>query len=867
MLELNSPYSKFIAQLRNTAFHLGIRLDFLDLETIQVQNGYGFDFGKIVLNSESLADSAKMKAENLLFMNTEKVELWQNGELASYAAFDNFISNERIQKSIQNKFLTKTFPKFDKEKQAFFFVANKTIEHNKEQFQKTPPTNQEFHKAVGKLLSYLRKYLNPQSNRNDVIELANLHTIFKLLFQLQPNYEKSLNGNWVFRQFELVSEVFSFEELKENTFLSYLESGDSQLLRAVLQGVQSSEKYGHRIANFEELGSLNKYANPIIDNEEREANKSKSGGFEHENILYVNFQNSASENGKPSRFSPLLSDYYLSLSQEKESLWLNPFMVSKPAENENSLFNSNDFEQTISHELSKQFSLIIGDFRTPTQEKFERGYQQVSEMLEVEIKEVFGEIPTKIATKNWMKWLVSSLQKLENQGSVCFLAPLDLAESESCISVRLILTELFGAIGIEKYISAPKPYAIYKLSKFKKASGGVGEKLVDYSVTTSMKVQDIDNQTIGLFNLQYKSSCKAWLSQSESHYFDQIPLLKSKQNEFGFHLFEDKKVDEKLPRICFQRNASNYYFMWNLNETETTHQFQKLTPKAIFYFRKLYEGQLAIPKYLSAEILLGELKEISRFSKQMPVLQKWSVRLSEKLLEGKLEKVPISNSVTILQEIEGYSEKIKRLAKGANERKTTFAIMQKHLRSMKVEIEQQLETEKELSEKLETVQEDTILFYIYAVLQNPTLQEKYRRIHQNYLPRVALFTDFWTWSKLGKELVESFQLLNPTKEGIGNWESEGEIEIQKPTFDSKRKRLFSEGKLVLSEIPEQVFLPKLGKTLLIKHLLKQYSQASSKSEMEKMIQICVNYWQVLEKIRIFSESTAPFYFNYNEQIS
>jgi hypothetical protein len=431
-----------------------------------------------------------------------------------------------------------------------------------------------------------------------------------------------------------------------------------------------------------------------------------------------------------------------------------------------------------------------------------------------------------------------------------------------------MLIELFEEIEVEKYISAPKPYGIYKFSGFNKMINRVGESLIGYNSAKSLMVQNVGNQEVGALGLLKGLSKKTWLSQSESSYFDQIPLFDSEQNNFGFHLFADKEIDVELSKISFQRNSSDCYFLWNSGEAEATHHFQKLTPKAIVYFRKFYKKQLSIPKYLRGKTLLAELKELFRFSKQLPVLEKLSVRLFEKL--GKESNlILLSDSKDVLLGINAYMEKIKQLAKGANERKTTFAIMQKHLLNMKLEIEKQVANEKQLSEKLELIQEEAILFYVYAVLQNPILHKKYSRIYQEYLPRVALFHDFWTWSELGRELVESLQLLNPTKKEFGNWEDKGvdELELIKLTFDIRRRKLLSDGKVVLNDIPEAVFLPKLGKTPLVKYLLKLQKSALLKSEVNKIMELCLNYWQVLEKIQIFSEHSTPFYFNYNEQIS
>lgn len=662
----------------------------------------------------------------------------------------------------------------------------------------------------------------------------------------------------------MVSFELDFKDLERHKFLKHYKNQSLQFYRAFLQELQSAIKFGHKVANFEELDSLNKTANPLLNGKD----------FESRETLHVNFQNleiEEAETVETVRLAPLVSDYYLSLWQGKSVFWINQLSVSQQVEANYGLFESNSFEQEISSQLSRHFPLIVGDFRTPLQEKFERGYQQVSEKLEVEIDGFFGKIPNKIVRKNWMKWLVSALSKLEDKGNLCFIAPLDLAESESCLGIRKKVAELFGEAEIKKHLLASKPFAVYKFTGFKKTLGGVGEKPADYKSTFTTKVQNIDSQEFSISDTLSSFNVKTWLSQSESNYFDGIPLMKSKQNGFGFFLFEPKKANDKSPKITFTRNNNDFYFLWNdgrnENYIESTHEFQKLTSKAVSYFQKFYEKQLEIPKYLETDLLKAQLKEISRFSKQLPVLHKLSEKLTDKIPKGKSNKVPISESESILEEIENYASKIKQLAKGANERKTTFALMQKHLRTMKANIDSQLENEKQLLEKLAKVNEESVFHYIHAVLNNPTTQKQFARIHQNYLPRVALFHDFWVWSELGGQLAESLETNEQINQFVGNWELEEEasceIEIGKLTFDVRNQKAYIDGKLIVSEIPEDVFLPKLGKTHLVKHLAKQLSNPVSKNQLNQILTVCRNYWQVLEKIRILGEESKSYNFNYN----
>lgn len=193
MTEQILPYSKFLARLWNIAFHLGFSVDLDDDSAIAIlKDSYGFDFGKMILNETSLSDSVKIKARNLLFVNSEKIELWQNGELLEFSELEGFMLSERSQKNISNKFFAQQVSDFDKEKVDFISIAKLAIQNNKEEFQKNPTSKLAFHEAIGKLLNYIRKYLNPQANRNDVIELAVAHYVCKLILQNSTDFEKVL---------------------------------------------------------------------------------------------------------------------------------------------------------------------------------------------------------------------------------------------------------------------------------------------------------------------------------------------------------------------------------------------------------------------------------------------------------------------------------------------------------------------------------------------------------------------------------------------------------------------------------------------------------------------------------------------------
>jgi predicted helicase len=123
---------------------------------------------------------------------------------------------------------------------------------------------------------------------------------------------------------------------------------------------------------------------------------------------------------------------------------------------------------------------------------------------------------------------------------------------------------------------------------------------------------------------------------------------------------------------------------------------------------------------------------------------------------------------------------------------------------------------------------ESIFHYVYAVFNSVEYQKKYAINLKRELPRIPLYTDFWRWERLGKELMNlhlNYQKAEPHKleriENILQNNSKNEVKLK---ADIVLGRIILDEQTSLEGIPKQAWEYKIGTRSAIEWILDQYKE-------------------------------------------
>lgn len=132
------------------------------------------------------------------------------------------------------------------------------------------------------------------------------------------------------------------------------------------------------------------------------------------------------------------------------------------------------------------------------------------------------------------------------------------------------------------------------------------------------------------------------------------------------------------------------------------------------------------------------------------------------------------------------------------------------------------------------IEKEDIFNYIYAVLNNKKYIVKYEKNLKRELPRVPFYDNFWTWSKLGKKLIEIH--LNIYKIKCDSIKME-EKKLKKNEeikdilrYDHKLNKIILDNKTSMLNIPEDGKTYKIRERTVIEWVLDQYKVKKYKSD-------------------------------------
>lgn len=166
----------------------------------------------------------------------------------------------------------------------------------------------------------------------------------------------------------------------------------------------------------------------------------------------------------------------------------------------------------------------------------------------------------------------------------------------------------------------------------------------------------------------------------------------------------------------------------------------------------------------------------------------------------------------------------------------------------------------QIQENLNAITAENIIYYIYALLQNPIYSQEFFINLKHELPRVPILQDFKFWAKKGKELADLQQ----------NWTSVEAYPLEEIFLEEEKKQFkfranvlageieISKG-LFLKNIPEEVWEFQIQGKSLLKEILKFYKKTFTeyeeklenqlKTELAQIIQVCLRTMDIQAKLK------------------
>lgn len=167
----------------------------------------------------------------------------------------------------------------------------------------------------------------------------------------------------------------------------------------------------------------------------------------------------------------------------------------------------------------------------------------------------------------------------------------------------------------------------------------------------------------------------------------------------------------------------------------------------------------------------------------------------------------------------------------------------------------------QLQENLNAITAENIIYYIYALLQNPKYSQVFFINLKYEMPRIPILQDFKFWAKKGKELADIQQ----------NWTAidpypleEVFLEEEKKQFKFRANVLAGEieisKRLFLKNIPEEVWDFQIQGKSVLKEILKLYKKTFTeyeedleqklKIELAQIIQVCMRTMDIQAKLSV-----------------
>lgn len=516
-------------------------------------------------------------------------------------------------------------------------------------------------------------------------------------------------------------------------------------------------------------------------------------------------------------FIPYLLLLHHPTTQSKGVYWVNSLIAADYLEttHQHPIFSQKeDFNAVFLQQRQTAIPFIYADLSELFHDKAERGYSQAYESYGQQLQ-VYQDnsIYEQVTLPHFTKLLSWSTHRLALAGTLCCLIPESLLLNPILDGLRLHLTSTFESIQIITQSADYQAKASCWLILTSK-----GKQHQQLQISHQSEVGNWEKlRVINGF----------WVKANWSTYFNGFPI-KHQHAVTGETLQLLHKAPQNHEHSLFHIQVNGTKWAIIPNSLYPAFDFEEkpfasfaangnsISPEAIQHFQAYYGAKIPVVTGIDAALVLESVEEISKYSKQLPVIHKYSVQLNELAEENQEPIIPFQKFVTIRAHIDKYLTKIKQLAKGANERKTTFHRISIQLKTLLSQLEEQEQQHARSMALSAAINKENITFYCFYALAKAAMS--------NYIPeglatveaRIYYHHDFHAWANYGRQLAQLFQFDWPIAK-------QGSLNIQ--SVKSQGKISFG-NEYVIEHIPAEVWdLSIFGKSLILS-LLKNKSYLS-----------------------------------------
>ncbi len=128
--------------------------------------------------------------------------------------------------------------------------------------------------------------------------------------------------------------------------------------------------------------------------------------------------------------------------------------------------------------------------------------------------------------------------------------------------------------------------------------------------------------------------------------------------------------------------------------------------------------------------------------------------------------------------------------------------------------------------KDETITKEDVFYYTYSVLHNPAYRKNYELNLKREFPRIPFYSDFWKWSKWGKELMDlhiAYENAESYKLGIVNCDLKEKPKCKLKAVPENDEIILDENTCI-SGIPKSAWDYKFGNRSALHWIIDQYKE-------------------------------------------
>lgn len=789
-----------------------------------VVNRFKQEVGRCLILDQSLPYSAQKDASNLLVAHTEFLSLWQNGEELAKV---NWSSERKWQQLCKRFIVYEVNPDFQRHLSHLLSALPALQEELIIAFHAPHTPTAEYEKAHRWLYHYIRQYLNPQVSKKDLYYWASQYAlIYPLITHAFPLLYESKLINF----FETLCQCAFSIEIK-NKLGSYQSNTQSLLFQLTDNQCDDIDKWkvlwefcksisqviGKRFTQHQQL-NLSSFIAPLVANQ-------KQGLVPFVSWDWDSYEQLENVSINSALFIPyLVLSHHPALQKEKVH-WANSLISAgyEATTAQDPMFSvGSQLKATFDKQRSKKIKWILGDFSKLFHDKSERGYSQAYEVAVGKLMEGYKQsTEPALEFPASAKGLVWAINRLDSDGEICCVLPEKVLLAPEWLGVRILLSTFFKSIKVMTHSTDyQEDRQVVILCKGKSAS--------DVSGTSRLAIGAIDkpDDTESLLNCNGFWARKAWAA-----YLEAIALEKGSGDLFLLNSVSS--AEQVTMQACLLRATKKWAVihpslvtLLDLADHEVLRfSVGDLSAKAITHFQNYYGQYIPKIKGIESEELQVHIQEIAKFSKQLPVIHKFSIQLQELVAGHRVFAMNDFGKMRVL--IDKYLAKIKQLSKGAHERKTAFSRINIQLNSILNLLTDQEEYAFALEEKRKAINPQNIFYYVYYALNKVFYVDDYQSL-LSLEPRVVLNDDFHLWASRGKELFEFHQIEVLELGNQNELENEEPLKV-KELLKNTNLELSTQNFLILGKPFQSLFEKQIPRTIKDKQFIKECLDTINKS--------------------------------------